>query len=135
MSCPFSGQSKADKSVGAGKPSQPAVALQGALWQRKGWKEMDKMRAQLEDLRELRDLVRSLGRGGGWGPLRRAPVQYLDMKGRPGLLRTILEQQETRGLTRSDDISRLLPSEVSHGITPHDMPLHPSGIVQPMSNT
>jgi hypothetical protein len=73
---------------------------------------MDKMRAQLEDLRELRDLVRSLGRGGGWGPLRRAPVQYLDMKGRPGLLRTILEQQETRGLTRSDDISRLLPSEV-----------------------
>lgn len=70
------------------------------------------MRAQLEDLRELRDLVRSLGRGGGWGPLRRAPVQYLDMKGRPGLLRTILEQQETRGLTRSDDISRLLPSEV-----------------------
>ncbi len=71
------------------------------------------MRAQLEDLRELRDLVRSLGRGGGWGPLRRAPVQYLDMKGRPGLLRTILEQQETRGLTRSDDISRLLPSEVT----------------------
>lgn len=88
------------------------VWVQGALWQRKGWKEMDKMRAQLEDLRELRDLVRSLGRGGGWGPLRRAPVQYLDMKGRPGLLRTILEQQETRGLTRSDDISRLLPSEV-----------------------
>ena len=88
------------------------LCVQGALWQRKGWKEMDKMRAQLEDLRELRDLVRSLGRGGGWGPLRRAPVQYLDMKGRPGLLRTILEQQETRGLTRSDDISRLLPSEV-----------------------
>lgn len=87
--------------------------LGGALWQRKGWKEMDKMRAQLEDLRELRDLVRSLGRGGGWGPLRRAPVQYLDMKGRPGLLRTILEQQETRGLTRSDDISRLLPSEAA----------------------
>ena len=27
------------------------------------------MRSRLEDLRELRDLVRSLGRGGGWGPL------------------------------------------------------------------
>ena len=39
-------------------------------------------------------------------------LQYLDMRGRPGLLRTILEAQETRGLTRSDDISRLLPSEV-----------------------
>lgn len=95
--------------------------MQGALWQRKGWKEMDKMRAQLEDLRELRDLVRSLGRGGGWGPLRRAPVQYLDMKGRPGLLRTILEQQETRGLTRSDDISRLLPSEVCAAVQPETM--------------
>lgn len=70
------------------------------------------MRERLEDLKELRDLVRSLGRGGGWGPLRRAPIQYLDMRARPGLLRTVLEAQETRGLTRSDDISRLLPSEV-----------------------
>lgn len=32
------------------------------------------------------------------------------MSGRPGLLRTVLEAQETRGLTRSDDISRLLPA-------------------------
>ncbi len=38
------------------------------------------MRSKLEDLKELRDLVRSLGRGGGWGPLRRAPIQFLDMK-------------------------------------------------------
>ena len=55
---------------------------QGNLWKRKGWAEMDKMRSKLEDLKELRDLVRSLGRGGGWGPLRRAPIQYLDMKAR-----------------------------------------------------
>lgn len=58
--------------------------------------------------------VRSLGRGGGWGPLRRAPIQFLDDRGRPGLLRTVLEAQETRGLTRSDDISRLLPSEAAN---------------------
>lgn len=51
-------------------------------------------------------------RGGGWGPLRRAPTQYLDDRGRPGLLRTVLEAQETRGLTRGDDLSRMLPSEV-----------------------
>ena len=44
------------------------------------------MRSKLEDLKELRDLVRSLGRGGGWGPLRRAPIQYLDMKARGGPL-------------------------------------------------
>ena len=54
--------------------------------------------------------------GGGGGPLRRAPVHHLDMRGRPGLLRTTLEAQETRGLTRSDDLSRLLPSEVHWGV-------------------
>ena len=45
------------------------------MWRRKGWAAMDQMREKLEGLKELRDLVRSLGRGGGWGPLRRAPVQ------------------------------------------------------------
>ena len=45
------------------------------MWRRKGWAAMDQMREKLEALKELRDLVRSLGRGGGWGPLRRAPVQ------------------------------------------------------------
>ena len=45
------------------------------MWRRKGWAAMDTLRERLEDLKELRDLVRSLGRGGGWGPLRRAPVQ------------------------------------------------------------
>lgn len=137
---------------------------QGSIWKRAGWNSLDELRAKLEDLKELRDLVRSLGRGGGWGPLRRAPVQHLDMGGRPGvcllvfvvcvrvcqllhkltfasewitsfrsvvlllvsdsnfchpsihagLLRTVLEAQETRGLTRSDDISRMLPAEAAH---------------------
>lgn len=90
-----------------------AFDVDGAVWRRKGWAEMDTVRAKLEDLKELRDLVRSLGRGGGWGPLRRAAVQHLDPRGRPGLLRTVLEAQETRGLTRTDDISRLLPSEAA----------------------
>ena len=90
-----------------------SFALDGNIWNRKGWEKMDELREKLENIRELRDLVRSLGRGGGWGPLRRAPVQHLDMNARMGLLRTTLEAQETRGLTRSDDISRLLPSEAA----------------------
>lgn len=88
-------------------------SMQDSIWSRKGWKSMDELRAKLEDVKELRDLVRSLGRGGGWGPLRRAPIQYLEVSARMGLLRTTLEAQETRGLTRSDDISRLLPSEAA----------------------
>lgn len=87
--------------------------MQGNIWGRQGWVQMDDLRRKLENLRELRDLVRSLGRGGGWGPLRRAPIQYLDLNARPGLLRTVLEAQETRGLTRADDISRLLPAEAA----------------------
>ncbi|EFJ48678.1 hypothetical protein VOLCADRAFT_90897 [Volvox carteri f. nagariensis] len=87
--------------------------LEGSIWKRQGWAQLDELRRKLEDLKELRDLVRSLGRGGGWGPLRRAPVQYLDLNARPGLLRTVLEAQETRGLTRSEDISRLLPAEAA----------------------
>ena len=33
--------------------------LGGGIWARKGWAEMDRMRARLEDLKELRDLVRA----------------------------------------------------------------------------
>ena len=85
---------------------------QNSVWRRKGWDKLDEFRQNLEKCKPLRDLVRSLGRGAGWGPLRRSPVQALDMShGREGLLRSILEQQETRGLCRSDDLARMLPSE------------------------
>ena len=83
------------------------------LWQQTGWKELDSLRRKLEELRELRDLVRSLGRGAGRGPLRRAPRQR-ERRGMPvGLVRSPLEPEETNGLCRSDDISRMLPSEMA----------------------
>ena len=40
-----------------------------------GWREVASLRKKLEELRELRDLVRQLGRGGGKGPLKKAPEQ------------------------------------------------------------
>ena len=60
-----------------GPPSSDTTMLPGRVTcgGGKGWAQMDRLRERLEDLKELRDLVRSLGRGGGWGPLRRAPVQ------------------------------------------------------------
>ena len=83
------------------------------LWQQTGWKELDSLHKKLEELRELRDLVRSLGRGAGRGPLRRAPRQR-ERAGMPvGLVRSPLEPEETNGLCRSDDISRMLPSEMA----------------------
>ena len=43
------------------------------LWRNSGWRAVAALRRKLEQLRELRDLVRSLGRSGGKGPKRRAP--------------------------------------------------------------
>ena len=87
--------------------------LTRGLWQQTGWKELDSLRKKLQDLRELRDMVRSLGRGSGRGPLRRAPRQR-ERQGFPmGLVRSPMEPEETAGLCRSDDISRMMPSELT----------------------
>ena len=46
-----------------------------SVWQQTGWSEVDNLRKKLENLKELRDLVRQLGRAGGKGPLRMAPQE------------------------------------------------------------
>ena len=93
--------------------SRGAFALADPSWSRKGWAAMEKYRRTLEDCRELRDLVRRLGRGAGWGPLRLSPTQRFDAKARDGLLRDPLEAAETRSLTRGGDIAMMLPAEAS----------------------
>lgn len=45
------------------------------IWRSRGWEEIDTLRKKLEDLKELRELVRNLGRAGGKGPMRRAPTE------------------------------------------------------------
>lgn len=83
-----------------------------AVWKASGWQELDKLRKKLEVLKELRELVRSLGRGGGRGPLKRAPeLVYASASPQLGVLRSELSPEETRGLTRSGDLSRMLPFE------------------------
>jgi uncharacterized protein with von Willebrand factor type A (vWA) domain len=86
--------------------------LSKGLWQVSGWEEMEKLRKKLQDLRELRDIVRSLGRGTGRGPLKRAPRQRERSRFPEGLTRSPMEPEQTSGLTRSDDISRVLPAEL-----------------------
>lgn len=46
-----------------------------SVWKATGWAQVDDLRKKLENLRELRDLVRQLGRAGGKGPLRKAPQE------------------------------------------------------------
>ena len=86
--------------------------LSKGLWQVSGWEEMEKLRKKLQDLKELRDIVRSLGRGSGRGPLKRAPRQRERNRFPEGLTRSPMEPEQTSGLTRSDDISRVLPAEL-----------------------
>lgn len=49
--------------------------LSTALWHDAGWAEVSDLRRRLENLTELRDLVRQLGRASGRGPKRRAPQE------------------------------------------------------------
>lgn len=82
-----------------------------AVWHQTGWREVDALRKKLETLRELRELVRSLGRGGGKGPLKKAPEEVYAAGYPLGVIRSEQSPEETRGLTRSGDISRMLPGE------------------------
>ena len=82
-----------------------------AVWHDSGWREVATLSKRLESLRELRDLVRSLGRGGGKGPLKRAPQQIFNTGSPLGVVLSEQSPEETRGLTRSGDISRMLPLE------------------------
>jgi hypothetical protein len=84
-----------------------------AAWGDDGWTEVAALTTVLERCRELRDLVRSLGRAAGRGPLRRAPAQVEARRGGPGVLRSPLSPEETSGLARSDDLGRMLPAEAA----------------------
>ena len=46
-----------------------------AVWHNAGWQEMKDLRKKLENLKELRDLIKKLGRASGKGPKRRAPQE------------------------------------------------------------
>ncbi|CAL8461911.1 g1442 [Coccomyxa elongata] len=85
--------------------------LSHALWKSDGWREMKELRKKLENLKELRDLVRKLGRASGKGPKRRAPEEIEARSRRRGVIRSSLQPEETAGLTRSGDLSRMLPFE------------------------
>eukprot|EP00210_Caulerpa_lentillifera_P001838 g1767.t1 len=85
--------------------------LEHAIWKRSGWRQIDELRRKLEDLKELRQLVRNLGRAGGRGPKRKAPVEISKTGCPPGVIRSPLQPEETSGLCRSGDLSRMLPSE------------------------
>ena len=86
-----------------------------AVWHQTGWREVAALRRKLEDLRELRELVRQLGRGGGKGPLKKAPEQVAAAGRPPGVLRSPLRPEETRGLTRSGAWHRLPAAVVWNG--------------------
>ena len=47
--------------------------LNSGVWRNVGWKELARLRKKLDSMPEIKRLVRSLGRSGGKGPLRRAP--------------------------------------------------------------
>ena len=117
--------------------------LSQGVWQKSGWREFQSLRKKLEKLRELRDLVgaavlcqcwssscgayaqrepvgelggvqvRSLGRGGGKGPLRRAPEEVYAPRRLPGVIRSPLVPEEVQGLHKSGSLTQMLPAEAA----------------------
>jgi hypothetical protein len=86
-------------------------------WRAAGWRELASITRKLAGLKELRSLIRSLGRASGTprSPLRRAP-QHAPVSHKvstTGLLRSPRAPEETAGLSRSGDISRMLPAELA----------------------
>ena len=57
--------------------------------------------------------VRSLGRGGAKGPLRRAPQQVFASRSPLGVIRSPRVPEEVQGLMRSGNLSLMLPSEAA----------------------
>ena len=55
--------------------------------------------------------VRSLGRGGGKGPLRKAPEEVYASRKLPGVIRSALVPEQVQGLHRSDSLTQMLPAE------------------------
>ena len=68
--------------------------LSNALWRNDGWREMAQLRRKLENLKELRDLVRALGRASGKGPKRRAPQEVGGVTPQPLVPETLKPRQE-----------------------------------------
>ncbi|KAG1654685.1 hypothetical protein FOA52_008546 [Chlamydomonas sp. UWO 241] len=93
--------------------SSEGFDLSRGTWRKSGWKELQELRQVLEDCPELRKLVRQLGRGGGKGPMRRAPEEVAASGYPPGVIRSPLQPEEVRGLTKSNDLGRMLPAEMA----------------------
>lgn len=57
--------------------------------------------------------VRSLGRGGGKGPLRKAPEEVYASRNFPGVIRSSLVPEQVQGLHRSGNLTQMLPAEAA----------------------
>ena len=56
---------------------QEQFDLSAAAWHQTGWAELQNLTKRLAKLREIRELVRKIGRGAGKGPIRRNPRRTL----------------------------------------------------------
>ena len=92
--------------------------LSQGLLASQGWLEMVKLRKLLEQIPQLKELIRTLGKMQISTEEDTIPVMEQVFEPVKRLLEEIKEIQsplapmETRGITRSDDISRMLPSEL-----------------------
>ncbi|KAL6776203.1 hypothetical protein ACKKBG_A20245 [Auxenochlorella protothecoides x Auxenochlorella symbiontica] len=92
--------------------SEEGFTPEGAVWQKSGWREVAELSRRLARLRPLQRLIAELGRGGGMGAMRRAPAQIYAPRSPLGVVESEASPSQTKGLTRSGELSRTLPSEL-----------------------
>ncbi|KAK3254013.1 hypothetical protein CYMTET_36757, partial [Cymbomonas tetramitiformis] len=95
-----------------GVPGGEGFGLGDGVWVHTGWRTLRELQHELRDLRELKALIRSLGRHSEVnGVLRRSPPTTAAREAPPGVSRSPLEPTEVASLCRSGALDRMLPSE------------------------
>jgi len=94
--------------------------LEPGLWEKQGWLELEKLRPLLDQLKPFERLVKQLGRGGTRGRRRRSLLQRERANGSQRVVQSPLVSEEIseNAITRSDHLSRMLPSEAMLACSP-----------------
>jgi len=104
-----------DEVGGGGGGAGGGYGLFDAVWHHTGFREMNTLQTRLRDMKELKELIKALGRrpsvtGDEYRP---TPPQIAAINAPTGVVRSSRVRTEVTGIKRSDALEGLLPSETA----------------------
>eukprot|EP00547_Thalassionema_nitzschioides_P008787 CAMPEP_0194228370 /NCGR_PEP_ID=MMETSP0156-20130528/43337_1 /TAXON_ID=33649 /ORGANISM="Thalassionema nitzschioides, Strain L26-B" /LENGTH=1110 /DNA_ID=CAMNT_0038960881 /DNA_START=537 /DNA_END=3871 /DNA_ORIENTATION=- len=89
--------------------------LEDGIWQHSGWEVFPSLQRELQSMKELRDMVKDLGRrptaDKSQGRLQKFVPRKLDSEGSMGARFDLYSRTSVSGLTLSSNLAQMLPSE------------------------